>query len=127
MKKAASFSLGILFGSVTAGTIALLTTPCSSKDMKLRVGDSRDTLKVQLKDIKENALNVKIAIQNVVKESKETFSQLAPEAKASIANFQEDIAPHQRSIQNHLAEIEQNIKGLEDKLGNQQKKETQSS
>src|SRR5690625_5703932 len=122
MSKGRSSLLGSVVGTTTSAGVTMSTTPSTSKDVRVRIKDQSIEWKNSIDNIIQEGLNLKNQIAKTSKEGAALINELTQEMQTSIEEWKIAVEPSQNNIHEYLEQIEVSIKDLETKLTEQDKK-----
>ncbi|WP_239710830.1 MULTISPECIES: YtxH domain-containing protein [unclassified Mammaliicoccus] len=103
--KFSRLAIGVGVGLVTGFTTAILNTDRSGDTLKTDLKSTTDGSKIQLNEIKDNAVEIKNYVLKTKDESQIAIQSLSEEVKTMINEFKADINPNIEQIQNNIENI----------------------
>ncbi|HCN60219.1 MULTISPECIES: YtxH domain-containing protein [Mammaliicoccus] len=117
--KFSRLAIGVGVGLVTGFTTAILNTDRSGDTLKTDLKSTTDGSKIQLNEIKDNAVEIKNYVLKTKDESQIAIQSLSEEVKTMINEFKADINPN-------IEQIQKNIENISNR-GNEIQKEIQNT
>ncbi|MEB7779712.1 YtxH domain-containing protein [Mammaliicoccus fleurettii] len=117
--KFSRLAIGVGVGLVTGFTTAILNTDRSGDTLKTDLKSTTDGSKIQLNEIKNNAVEIKNYVLKTKDESQIAIQSLSEEVKTMINEFKADINPN-------IEQIQKNIENISNR-GNEIQKEIQNT
>ncbi|WP_239749344.1 YtxH domain-containing protein [Mammaliicoccus sp. H-M34] len=117
--KFSRLAIGVGVGLVTGFTTAILNTDRSGDALKTDLKSTTDGSKIQLNEIKDNAVEIKNYVLKTKDESQIAIQSLSEEVKTMINEFKADINPN-------IEQIQKNIENISNR-GNEIQKEIQNT
>ncbi|WP_323704465.1 YtxH domain-containing protein [Mammaliicoccus sp. Dog046] len=117
--KFSRLAIGVGVGLVTGFTTAIMNTDRSGDTLKSELKSTADGSKIQLSEIKDNAMEIKSYVLKTKDESQIAIQSLSEEIKAMINEFKADINPN-------IEQIQKNIENINNR-GNEIQKEIQNT
>lgn len=117
--KFSRLAIGVGVGLVTGFTTAILNTDRSGDTLKTDLKSTTDGSKIQLNEIKDNAVEIKNYVLKTKDESQIAIQSLSEEVKTMINEFKADINPN-------IEHIQKNIENISNR-GNEIQKEIQNT
>ncbi|MBO1208132.1 YtxH domain-containing protein [Mammaliicoccus sciuri] len=117
--KFSRLAIGVGVGFVTGFTTAILNTDRSGDALKTDLKSTADGSKIQLNEIKDNAIEIKDYVLKTKDESQIAIQSLSEEIKTMINEFKADINPN-------IEQIQKNIENISNR-GNEIQKEIQNT
>ncbi|WP_239741020.1 YtxH domain-containing protein [Mammaliicoccus sp. M-M45] len=103
--KFSRLAIGVGVGLVTGFTTAILNTDRSGDTLKTDLKSTTDGSKIQLNEIKDNAVEIKNYVLKTKDESQIAIQSLSEEVKTMINEFKADINPNIEQIQKNIENI----------------------
>ncbi|GGI40605.1 YtxH domain-containing protein [Mammaliicoccus stepanovicii] len=103
--KFSRLALGVGVGLVTGFATAVLNTDRSGDTLKTELKSTADGSKIQLSEIKDNALEIKEYVLKTKDESQIAIQSLSEDIKTMINDFKADINPNIEQIQKNIENI----------------------
>ena len=113
------FALGVGVGLATGFATAILNTDRSGDALRTDLKSTADGSKIQLSEIKDNAIEIKDYVLKTKDESQIAIQSLSEEIKTMINEFKADIYPN-------IEQIQKNIENISNR-GNEIQKEIQNT
>lgn len=110
---AKSFLYGLIIGGTAAGAAVLFSTPASGETTRRRLLKNKDQLGSQCQLLKKQLNDIKNAAITLSTDGKETVSSISKDLKTTLADWKNEVRPHQQSLQLELKAIESAIGNLE--------------
>lgn len=117
--KFSRLAIGVGVGLVTGFTTAILNTDRSGDALKTDLKSTTDGSKIQLNEIKDNAVEIRNYVLKTKDESQIAIQSLSEEVKTMINEFKADINPN-------IEQIQKNIENISNR-GNEIQKEIQNT
>lgn len=122
--KAKTFIIGVGTGLVAGAAAVLFTTPQSGKELKLSLKERKLSADQLKNDFKQRFEAIKDAVNTIKVEAKTTLPETLSSIKGSIEQFQEDTAPTQQRIMQHIEELQKAANDISNEIEEFQNRKT---
>lgn len=126
MSKGKYVVIGFFVGGTISAATALLTTPASERDVRVKLKTQGTELVSLVEDLVEDGMRLKDQIAKTSKEGITAVSELTEDIKVAVEDWKESINPNQKNIEKYLGQIEASIKELEEKVSQSNKKNSEA-
>lgn len=116
MSKGKYIVIGFFVGGTISAAAALLTTPTSGREVRVKVKEQGTEILGLVEDLVEDGMRLKDQIAKTSKEGITVITELTEDIKNAVEDWKESINPNQDNIEKYLEQIEASIKELEEKV-----------
>lgn len=121
------FLLGATTGALIGAAAVIFTTPQSGQQVRLKIKQNINTVKLSFADVKGQSKNVIQSITTLSNEIKYNIPPIINELKDSFSAFQEDIQPNMMNLQQEIDQLNSSIGEIEKNLNDFNEKNSKPS
>lgn len=103
------FLLGSLSGIVVGGIYGLIKTPRTGKENQEAIKVYIDDTNTHVQDVTDKVNDLKESISQLTQEAKFVQNEFSADVQATVTDFQYDMEPRLRRIQEHADKIQSEI------------------
>lgn len=107
--KAKSFFTGFFTGTAILGTLTLLVTPASGKEVQATCRRNWNIVKRELSQFSQDSKALNKQLKATIDISKDTLKVTGEEMKESVLQFREDIEPALTQLQQDVEALQKNV------------------
>lgn len=126
MSKGKFMVIGFFVGGTISAATALLTTPVSGREVRIKLKSQGTELASIVEDLVEDGMRLKNQIAKTSKEGVTVITELTEDIKVAVEEWKESISPNQKNIEKYLEQIEASIKELEEKVSSSNKNSSEA-